>query len=109
MRSLNRRAFIAALFAPLVARFLPKPTGGLFNPKVNIAAMYKQMRFHPYSFALTMSRHYDDAIGLGYRPGLKVGDTITVRRPARFISFDPDPLRCEYDQFIATGEARSAA
>ena len=44
MIKFDRRSFFAALAAPFVARFLPKPkaTGGLFNPHGNVAAQYER-------------------------------------------------------------------
>jgi hypothetical protein len=42
MIKFDRRSFFAALAAPFVARFLPKPkaTGGLFNPHTEIPVQY---------------------------------------------------------------------
>ena len=40
---MNRRGFLTALLAPIVARFAPKKkptTGGLFNPHANVSAQW---------------------------------------------------------------------
>jgi len=57
---MTRRSFFATLAAlPVFARLLPKPkpTGGLFNPKVNIAKLYQE------------------------QIGAVIGDTIAIRLP----------------------------
>jgi hypothetical protein len=61
---MTRRALFAALAAPLIARFLPKakPTGTLFNPKINIAKLYQE--------------HW----------GAVIGDTIAVRKTGYIVA-----------------------
>lgn len=75
---MNRRAFLAALVAPFVARFLPKPTtGSLFNPHANLAKIFKAR--------------------------LPVGDTIRVKTPLRYIVRDPRvfEVQREYNQLLS--------
>ena len=85
----TRRAFFAALFAPVAARVLPRPQPPSFFPSPG------------YAFRLQQA-------------GPKIGDTIRVRRPPSFIvhdgpSYQPSGVRSHFDEVLVTvsdGEMR---
>lgn len=89
----NRRAFFAALLAPFVARFLPKPK------EPPSYAEYKAAR-------IQLIRTFER---LGFNPSLRVGDTIHVRKPACLIPYGSHTLADEYERLRIVAEASSAA
>src|SRR5712664_1199558 len=76
----NRRAFFLSLATAifgqrLATKWWPRPTGGLFDPIANIAAQYRS--FRPRNWG-----------SLGENPGMKIGDTISIRGPIRLLAHD---------------------
>ena len=67
----HRRGFLATLFAPVVARFMPKP-------KPSTGWLSKN------AFTVPAPGYY--SLGWADSPGkLKIGDTIVIRRPTRLV------------------------
>jgi hypothetical protein len=72
-RRMSRRYFFGVIAGAAAALSARKriPTGGLFDPKTDIAKLYREMKFHPYAFYLEWPR-------LELYPRPKPGERIVV-------------------------------
>lgn len=97
----SRRSFLASVAAAIAGRALVRkpqrvvfarfrielkpwvPGGGsLFNPRENLAAQYKGLRFNRHAFTLADSE-FERGFASLYPPALRIGAPFSVPRPRR--------------------------
>lgn len=87
-----RRSFIAALFAPLLARFVPKPTTTLSAAGEDAPTTIEciPISIDPDTTYLFLTQEITmEQLTRRYPSMPRSGDTITIRRPPRYTVMPP--------------------